>query len=532
MGCVSSRSRDDEAAEDAAVNSVVFRPPLNPPCAVPVGATHSHPAVSPARDFLSPASGGEIKSIRNARRGSSPYCTADEVDATEFPTKRDRRPSPFKVVVGIDSGETVTSPGDDDGAGDKPPTLRGGVPQGAQNRAQGAQGGRPLSAVFQTAWRNAFGDDDARHSSTIDDEEHSAPTSPTPSAPAGAGTGTAGPRGGHAGTTISATDPSEARGATAPADSPYKVAMRPKKAATAAVAAVALRVPGSPENRGRSKSDSDAMTRLSCSPRNPLYRVSQESPRRWSDSSAVGKRTSAEHAEGVRFSAMLAREFRRKLGLPSPTRPVSGGSSSGGRSLVVESGPGPAETMPMLPSEADSGIDAGTDGGTARPAGPHSDAVDGYESEPDYDYAHYVRPQSAHSATESVVVPPGDGDGSGQPVGHGLGRDVTGLPTAGVLAMSLTDDKVATLGRAAIDLLERSWEDEGLQEFIDTTRHTPSLRRKEVQRIATLNKTALDDMVGDWEKQGKLEFAALIGEGTAKVAVPAQGGDTTLNELE
>eukprot|EP00037_Helgoeca_nana_P017507 m.165912 g.165912 ORF g.165912 m.165912 type:complete len:434 (+) comp24024_c1_seq1:7620-8921(+) len=205
-----------------------------------------------------------------------------------------------------------------------------------------------------------------------------------------------------------------------------------------------------------------------------------------------GVTSSDEPRVGARISAALAKEFRGRLGIPSPEKRNSGG-----------------------PSEADSGVDAGAVG--AGGIDSHSDSgpsgEEANDSEPEYDYAHRVGVTRA--GAEDDATDPADGDVYRMEEDSGIGADTLDtrrarVPSSAAVGCVVENKAVATMGKDEIDRLVDSWENEGLQELIDSTVHKPSFRNKDAQRLGTMDATALEKMVDEWEEQGKQEASALL----------------------
>eukprot|EP00041_Stephanoeca_diplocostata_P026610 m.720517 g.720517 ORF g.720517 m.720517 type:complete len:454 (+) comp23005_c0_seq7:412-1773(+) len=95
-------------------------------------------------------------------------------------------------------------------------------------------------------------------------------------------------------------------------------------------------------------------------------------------------------------------------------------------------------------------------------------AVDEGPEEPEYEYAHDLMDDSADDHNNDAIAA-----------------------------------KVRTLSTQEVDDQVAMWEEEGIQEYIDSTTHRPSLRHAKDRHYSTMSKEELDDLVSSWEAEGK-----------------------------
>eukprot|EP00035_Acanthoeca_spectabilis_P035396 m.34379 g.34379 ORF g.34379 m.34379 type:complete len:427 (+) comp7313_c0_seq2:129-1409(+) len=417
MGCLSSKRKNESHVERGAV---VFQ-------------HTSDLEAGSVVDGLSPDSGcltfdNESQSLADSSAKSIVHtgsAHATPTDTIEFPTKRMRTEEvattatseEFHPTLRIETGtpgESVTSP---ELLDVQQPVRHSEVNNDAAN-----QGDRRLSAVFQTALRNAYqlnneGCEDPHSTADSNGNLHVIPRPDPPNMV----------------DLVRSEDPVSTTGQL---PEPLR---RPKKNKWSP--------PQLRSNWDENKRDSEVST-----------------------GSASHVRLPGAGASNVRLSAALAKEFRVKLGIPSPERPgdkVSEADSGVGIGHASES---------FLDSESDSG----------------SGDQEGGDSEPEYDYAHSVRSPEVIDGLLDIEIT----DDPYPPImSH----------TTGTAPGVLENRSVATMAKEEIDSLVDTWENDGLQEFIETTVHKPSFRSKDAQRFGTMSKQDLDEMISGWELQGQQE---------------------------
>lgn len=204
-------------------------------------------------------------------------------------------------------------------------------------------------------------------------------------------------------------------------------------------------------------------------------------------------------APQFRLSVALAKEFKGKLGLPTTKkvylppaeraqqrksqRPMP--HKDNAPEATIETPPAAHEQCdPHSQAEAESEVFSPgvvvrclEDDTQADYSGMSGSTADENSEEPEYEYAHELIPNVADNH-DAIAA------------------------------------KVRTLSAKEVDHEVATWEEEGIQEYIDSTSYRPSLRHAKNRHLSSMSTEEIDALVSSWEREGKEILRSSIAPGS------------------